>query len=255
MPTLIAYALADFPMVRQGDDVAQMIIDAANAMDRPLLEGDKIIVAQKIISKSEGRLVDLKTVRPSNRAKEIAAASGKDPRFVEVILQESVEILRVAPGIVIAAHHCGAIMANAGIDRSNIDGGGTDDFILLLPQDPDESCRKLREAIFLRLGLNVGLIIGDSLGRPWRMGTTGTAIGSSGLPALLDLRGRPDLYGRTLMVSEEAIGDELAATASLLQGQGNEGLPVVIIRTDFDWDGPERPAAALARPKNMDLFR
>lgn len=255
MPSFTAFALANFPMVEAGDDLAALIAATAEAQRQPLQQGDVVVIAQKIVSKAQGRIVDLNTVAPSPRALALAETSGKDPRFVEMVLRESTEILRAVPGIIIAAHHCGAVMANAGIDRSNIDGRGSDDFVLLLPRDPDGVCRDLRNRFAERLGVAVSVIIGDSLGRPWRVGTTGTAIGASGLPALLDLRGRPDLFGRTLMVSEEAIADELAATASLLQGQGAEGLPVVVVRGDFQWGGGDLPAAALVRAKEQDLFR
>jgi coenzyme F420-0:L-glutamate ligase/coenzyme F420-1:gamma-L-glutamate ligase len=175
--------------------------------------------------------------------------------LVEAILLESTEIVGTGPNIIVAEHHCGVVLANAGIDRSNVGASVDDSVVLLLPREPDCSCRKIRQGLLDRLGVDVCVIINDSLGRPWRQGTIGTAIGASGVPALLDLRGRPDLFGRMLMVSQEAIADEIAATAQLIQGQAGEGQPIVVIRGRFNWDAPERSAASLLRPKSDDLFR
>jgi len=246
-------AFSGFPMVGRGDDLAEIIIAAAERNGYALQSGDVIVLAQKIVSKAQGRTIDLASVTPSPRARQLAEECDKDPRLVEVILRESTEIVKTARGLIIAAHRCGAVLANAGIDRSNVTGD--DETVLLLPNDPDGACAELRARFAERLGVDVAVIIADSLGRPWRMGTTGTAIGASGLPSLLDLRGRPDLFGRTLMVSEEAIADELAAAASLVQGQGAEGRPVAVIRGQFPWRGADIPAAALVRPKDQDLFR
>ncbi|WP_137391556.1 coenzyme F420-0:L-glutamate ligase [Rhodoligotrophos defluvii] len=253
MHSFSASAFSDFPMVGQGDDLAELILAAAEQNGYALRSGDIVVIAQKIVSKAQGRTVDLATVIPSASARALAEACDKDPRLVEIILRESTEIVRTAPGLIIAAHRCGVVLANAGVDRSNV--AGDDETVLLLPDDPDGTCAALRARFAERLGIDVAVIIADSLGRPWRMGTTGTAIGASGLPALLDLRGKPDLFGRALMVSEEAIADELAAAASLLQGQGAEGRPVVVISGDFPWRGADIPAAALVRPKDQDLFR
>lgn len=242
-------------MVRQGDDLVDLIIAATRRASAGLEAGDVIVIAQKVVSKAEGRFLDLKSLTPSPRARELAGLTGKDPQLVEAILRELKEIVGTGPNIIIAAHHSGVVLANAGIDRSNV-GASADDFVvLLLPENPDRTCAEIRRGLRDRLGIEVAVVINDSLGRPWRQGTVGTAIGASGLPALLDLRGRPDLFGRMLMVSQEAIADEIAATAQLIQGQAAEGQPVVVVRGGFSWGDEERNAAALQRPKNEDLFR
>ncbi|MBL6932301.1 MAG: coenzyme F420-0:L-glutamate ligase [Rhodospirillales bacterium] len=250
-----SFAVPNIPMMEQGDDLATSIVEGVNTLGRKLQTGDIVIIAQKVISKIEGRTVDLNTVTPSSRAQEIASQCGKDPREVELILSESREVLRAVPDILIVAHHTGVIMANAGLDRSNVGSEDGEENVLLLPVDPDQSCKKMQAQLLERTGADVAVIICDSLGRPWRMGTTGVAIGVAGLPALLDLRGDNDLFGRELKVSQQAIADELASAASLLHGQGADKQPVVIIRGDFNWDQPEAGAEALVRPKEMDLFR
>lgn len=210
-----------------------------------------VVLAQKIVSKSEGRIVPLASVTPSPRAEELAKTVLKDPRLVELILQESKDVLRAVPNVLIVEHRLGFVMANAGIDASNVDG---EDHVLLLPTDPDGSARRLRARFKEIAGVDVGVIINDSWGRAWRMGTTGAAIGVAGLPALVDMRGRPDLNGRVLRVTEVGHADEIAAAASLLMGQSNEGQPVVIVRglgpPERDGNGQE-----LVRPRSMDLFR
>lgn len=211
-----------------------------------------VVLAQKIVSKSEDRIVSLDRVTPSARAVELGKAVLKDPRLVELILRESKEVLRAVPNVLIVEHRLGFVMANAGIDHSNVEGD--EDQVLLLPADPDGSARRLRDRFKEIAGVEVGVIINDSWGRAWRMGTTGAAIGVAGVPALVDMRGLPDLNGRILRVTEVAHADEIAAAASLVMGQSNEGQPAVIVRglgpPARDGNGQE-----LVRPKKMDLFR
>lgn len=241
------------PLVSAGDDLAVLIAAALERMGTQPVEGDIVVVAQKIVSKSEGRTVHLATVSPSPRAMEIAATTGKDARLVELILSESRETIRIAPNILIVEHRLGFVMANAGIDQSNVAAAG-DEIALLLPVAPDDSAVRLKEALEKIFSVRLGVIVTDSFGRPWRNGVTGVCIGAAGVPTLLDRRGTPDLFGRPLRVTEIAQGDEIAAAASLLMGQADEGIPVVILR-GLDISGPESPARALLRSRAMDLFR
>ncbi|MBT4932356.1 MAG: coenzyme F420-0:L-glutamate ligase [Rhodospirillaceae bacterium] len=250
-----SYAVPHLALMEPGDDLAEPIIEGVAALGRNLASGDIVVIAQKVISKIEGRTVDLNQVTPSPRARDVADQCGKDPREVELILSESVEVLRAVPDILIVVHHTGVILANAGLDRSNVRSEGGQENVLLLPVDPDKSCQEIRARLLDLSGADVAVIISDSLGRPWRMGTTGIAIGVAGIPALLDLRGDEDLFGRELKVSQQAIADELASAAALLHGQGADKQPVVIIRGDFSWDQPDSGAGSLVRPKDMDLFR
>ncbi|MEQ9640350.1 MAG: coenzyme F420-0:L-glutamate ligase [Alphaproteobacteria bacterium] len=252
--TLQLTALEGLPLVRPGDDLAGLILDALAANGLSLRDGDVLVLAQKIVSKAEGRIVDLNTVEPSPRAVELAEAVNKDARQVELVLQESSEIVKHRPGVLIVAHRLGYVMANAGIDHSNIDSGDGQENVLLLPLDPDGSCASLRETLRQRAGVDVAVIVNDSFGRAWRVGTTGIALGCAGLAALVDLRGEVDLFGRELMVSEEAIADELSGAASLLQGQGDEGLPVVLVR-GYRSPAPSTDAKVLVRPREQDMFR
>ncbi len=249
-------ALGGIPMLEPGDDLALVIAEALTASRLTLQAGDILVLAQKIVSKAEGRIVDLCEVTPGARAIELAAASGKDPRLVELILQESVAIIRQRRGLLITEHRQGWIMANAGIDSSNVQSKGEAENVLLLPVDPDQSAADLRGKLGERHGVNVGVIISDSFGRPWRLGTTGVALGAAGVPSLWDRRGENDLFGRELRVSQQAVADELANAASLLQGQAGEGLPVVLVRGfELGEEAPERPAADLIRDAAEDLFR
>src|SRR5580700_4702702 len=224
---LLLTPLRGIPMVQTGDDLAAIILSALRASDRSLAAGDILVVAQKIVSKAEGRMVDLRTVTPSARAVTLAKATEKDPRIVELILAESTDVLRHRPGALIVAHRLGMVLANAGIDQSNVGG---EERALLLPLDPDRSCAAIRRNLADLTGVDVGVMIIDSIGRAWRNGTIGTALGVSGLPGLLDLRGAPDLFGRTLETTEVGLADELAAAASLVMGQAGEGCPVVLAR-------------------------
>jgi len=241
-------AVPGLPMVEAGDDLAQLIGERLTG-ELALRKDDVLVLAQKIVSKAEGRMVEIATVKPSPRAIELAAEVQKDPRLVELILSESVRVVRSRPNVLIVEHRLGFVMANAGIDQSNVAPQDGVERALLLPKDPDASAEALRA----KLGATALMII-DSFGRPWRRGTTGVAIGSAGLPAMLDLRGNPDLFGRTLMVTISAFADELAAAASLVMGQADEAQPVVLVR-GLSWKLPATNAAELVRPATEDLFR
>jgi coenzyme F420-0:L-glutamate ligase/coenzyme F420-1:gamma-L-glutamate ligase len=241
-------AVSGLPMVKAGDDLAALIRERLTG-ELALRKGDVLVLAQKIVSKAEGRLVEIATVKPSQRAIELAAEVEKDPRLVELILSESVRVVRSRPNVLIVEHRLGFVMANAGIDQSNVAPQDGIERALLLPKDPDASAEALRA----KLGVTALMII-DSFGRPWRRGTTGVAIGSAGLPAMLDLRGNPDLFGRTLQVTISAFADEIAAAASLVMGQADEAQPVVLVR-GLSWKLPATNAAELVRPASEDLFR
>lgn len=249
-PDLRLFSLRGIPEVHEGDDLAQIALDALSRTDVSLQERDILVFAQKIVSKAEGRSVDVAEVVPSERARRLAEETGKDPRVVELILQESTEVLRSRPGVLIVVHRLGLVLANAGIDRSNVANGRA----LLLPLDPDASATRIRDAIRRHTGVDVGIAIIDSIGRAWRLGTVGTAIGVSGLPALLDLRGRPDRDGRPLETTEIGLADELAAAASLIMGQAAEGTPIVLAR-GVPYPRADGAARHLLRPKHADLFR
>lgn len=256
--TLIIRALNHFPMIAAGDDLAAIIAQSLGENDLTLENGDILVLAQKIVSKAENRFVDLCSITPGPEARELACAVEKDPRMVELVLAESRSVIRRAPGVLITEHLNGWIMANAGIDASNVASGTGDDTVLLLPVDPDKSCADLQLRMQEDCGVEIAVVINDSFGRPWRLGTTGVAIGAAGLPSLWDRRGDADLFGRELKVSQQAIADEIAAAASLLQGQGKEGRPVVLVRGfDIGAEGcvSARPAADLIRDVSEDLFR
>jgi coenzyme F420-0:L-glutamate ligase/coenzyme F420-1:gamma-L-glutamate ligase len=261
--TLTLTALSGIPLIRQGDDLADIVVRALQGNEVSLEEKDILVFAQKIVSKAEGRRINLTTVTPSARAIELAAQTEKDPRLVELILQESREVLRTRPGTMIVEHRLGFICANAGIDHSNVDspllagekpGVRAEDWVLLLPADPDRSAATLRQAILSKTAKRVGILIIDSHGRAWRNGTVGTAIGLVGLPALQDLRGEPDLFGLRLRITQVGVADELAAAASLIMGQAAEGTPVVHVR-GFPYPLREASLKELLRPKEQDLFR
>jgi coenzyme F420-0:L-glutamate ligase/coenzyme F420-1:gamma-L-glutamate ligase len=242
------------PMVQPGDNLHALIVSALVDADLALEAGDVLVVAQKIVSKSEDRFVDVATVTPSAEAVKLAAETGKDPRFVEIVLSESKRVVRHRENLIIVEHRRGWIMANAGIDHSNVAAGDGQSRVLLLPVDPDASARALREELVASYGVPVAVIISDSFGRPWRKGTVGVAIGSAGLPSVIDWRGHPDLFGRPLEVTETGFADEIAAAASLVMGQANEAVPVALVR-GLHWTAPEADAAALVRPPEHDLFR
>lgn len=240
------------PEIVAGDDIADIISVAAGASGTSIAAGDVVVVAQKIVSKAEGRRVGLASVTPTDRAIELAAKCGKDPRLVELIIGESSEIVRCASGVLIARHRCGFVVANAGIDQSNLPGGG--DHALLLPVDPDASAERLARRFSAAAGGTVAAIVNDSFGRPFREGTCGVAIGCAGVEALIDRRGERDREGRTLQATVIAHADEIAAAASIAMGQADEGIPVVIVRGVSLGRAP-RPARALVRAIELDLFR
>ena len=248
------FAVPEIPLIEPGDDLAALIVAALKAAKYPLQSHDIVVIAQKIVSKSEDRYVRLKDVRPSEKALQLAEQVGKDPRYLEVVLSESEEIVRYRPNIVIAAHRLGFVMANAGIDQSNIEHRDGEERVLLLPRDPDDSAKKLKASFDKEFSANVGVIINDSFGRPWRNGVVGVALGVAGLPALLDKIGAPDMFGRPLQITEIAIADEIAAGASLLMGQAGEGQPVVVVR-GLKFDERPRPASSLVRARERDMFR
>jgi coenzyme F420-0:L-glutamate ligase/coenzyme F420-1:gamma-L-glutamate ligase len=221
-----------------------------------LAAGDVLVVTQKVVSKAEGRLVHLSAVTPSPEAVRLAESSGKDPRLAELILRESRRILRTRPGLVIAEHRLGFVCANGGIDHSNVRGEGEDPegWVLLLPEDPDRSARSLRDRISREAGVEIGVVIIDSHGRAWRMGTVGVAIGLAGVPGLLDMRGTADLFGYRLQSTEVGVADELAAACSLLMGQAAEGTPVVHVR-GIRFPRTDGSLRELLRPEEQDLFR
>ena len=241
--------------MQEGDDLVRLIRDGLAASGEVLRDGDVLVLAQKIVSKAEGRSVRLADVTPSARAHELAPQCDKDPRLVELILSEAAEVLRVRPGVIVVVHRLGFVLANAGIDRSNV-GPDTDavERVLLLPRDPDGSARALREALRAATGADVAVIINDSLGRAWRNGTIGTALGAAGLPALADLRGQPDLFQRALQTTEVGLGDEIAAAASLLMGQADEGRPIVLVR-GLRFERRSGSGAELIRRRELDMFR
>lgn len=255
MPKQVIYtALTAIPHVSPGDDLAGLIVESLGADGVDLADGDILVIAQKIVSKAEARYLDLATVTPSARATKLAADTGKDARLVEAILSESSEVVRTGPSLLIVAHRLGYVMANAGIDESNVQDDAGTRRVLLLPHDPDASCDAIKARLDARFGVDIGVIVNDSFGRPWRNGVVGVALGAAGVPALRDMRGEPDLFGRPLRVTEIAVADELAAAASLIMGQASEGLPVVHVR-GYERKGAPRPARSLVRAKERDLFR
>lgn len=241
------------PNIQAGDDLAGLILDALHRAKLSLENGDILVLAQKIVSKAEGRMVDLGSIVPSAAALELADQTQKDPRVVELILDECADIVRTRPGLIVGEHNLGFICANAGIDHSNVGDFG-DERVLLLPEFPDTSAALLRQKLESDAGVQIGVLIIDSHGRAWRLGTVGVAIGISGLPGLVDLRGEPDLFGRKLRITEVGAADELAAAASLVMGQAGEGTPVVHVR-GFPYPLREATLKELIRPKDEDLFR
>ncbi|MBX3004820.1 MAG: coenzyme F420-0:L-glutamate ligase [Anaerolineales bacterium] len=253
MKPLVLTPLQGLPLVQPGDDLASLLLAALLRQGLTLQDGDVIVLAQKIVSKAEGRYRHLGEVTPSARALELAALTEKDPRLVQMILDESNEVLRARPGLLVVEHRLGFVSANAGIDHSNLPGSDEDAY-LLLPQDPDASASRLRSVLEQASAAKLGVLIIDSHGRAWREGTLGTTIGLSGLPGLVDLRGTPDLAGRPLRVTQLAAGDELAAAASLAMGQAAEGCPAVHVR-GFPYALREATLSELLRPRGRDEFR
>ncbi len=249
-------SIPEIPLIQAGDDLAEILLHSTTNAGLDWQDGDILVLAQKIVSKAEGRMVNLAEVQPSQAALDLAARCEKDPRLVELILDESRSVLRTRPGTVIVEHKLGFICANAGIDHSNVRGAGgdPDNWVLLLPENPDWSAQTIRRKLEARTGRQIGVLIIDSHGRAWRMGTVGITIGLSGLPGLADLRGQPDLFGFHLRITQVGVADELAAAASLLMGQAAEGTPAVHVR-GFPYALREAQLDELIRPKDQDLFR
>jgi len=248
------FAVPGIPLVNPGDDLVKLIVAALAVQQFRLVSGDIVVIAQKIVSKSENRYVRLTDIVPGEKAKALAAEIGKDPRYVEIVLSEASEVVRYRPNLLIVAHRLGYVMANAGIDQSNIERVDDEERVLLLPCDPDRSAAVLKQGFDEAYAANVGVIVNDSFGRPWRNGIVGVALGVAGLPSLLDMIGKPDMFGRPMQVTEIAVADEIAAGASLLMGEAAEGLPVVVVR-GLTFDAPALNAAALIRQRERDLFR
>jgi len=247
-------ALEDIPLINQGDNLVEIILKALEKNKVSLNDGDILVIAQKIISKSEGRYAFLNEISPSKEAKDLANKTDKDPRLVQLILNESREVIRYRKGVIVVENNLGLIHANAGIDRSNLESDNENPRVLLLPVDPDKSATEIKMEVLKQTEIKIGVIINDSSGRAWRNGIVGIAIGSSGAEVLSDLRGESDLFGNTLEVTEVGIADEIASAASLLMGQGKEGLPVILVkgmRKSSDMNN----AKALIRKASEDLFR
>ncbi len=271
MQPLTLIPLPDIPLIRQGDNLADIVVRALKANELEIEDNDILVLTSKIVSKAEGRFVNLENIRPSPRADELAEQTEKDPRLVELILRESRELLRFRPGAIIVRHNLGFVCANAGIDHSNViaqdpdksPAGGTksqranleqNNWVLLLPKDPDKSAAEIRKAIEQKIDRKIGVMIIDSHGRPWRLGTVGTCVGLSGIPAIIDERGWKDLFGNTLQVTVVGVADELAAAGSLVMGQAAEAAPVVLVR-GFPYPLTSTTMKDLLRPPEQDLFR
>lgn len=246
--------LPGMPRVKPGDDLAALLIAALARAGLVPQPQDIVVVAQKIVSKSEGRIRPLATARPDTRAEDLARVTGKDPRQVALVLEEADEVLRAKKNVIVVAHRLGLVMANAGIDRSNVEQGPEGEAVLLLPLDPDASASRLKARLDAHFGVALGVVITDSIGRAWRLGTTGHAIGAAGVPSLIDQRGEPDMNNRALEVTETAFADSVAAAAVLMMGEAAEGTPAALVR-GLAWKAPEKPARALVRPKHEDMFR
>ncbi len=246
-------ALEGIGEVRSHQPLADVLIEALEKNAITLAEYNVVAVCQKVVSKSENRFVDLADIEPSPQALKLAAQCEKDPRYVEVVLRESTAVVRCVKGVLIVRHRLGFIVANAAIDQSNIEGG--EDRVLLLPEDPDRSASRLRDAIAARLGVTVGVVITDSFGRPWRLGVCGVCIGCAGVLPLQDQRGKPDRFGRALRITQVAIADQIASAATLVMGEAGEGLPIVIVSgLGAEHFGESANAHALIRPTKEDLF-
>ncbi len=250
MTQLTVTAVNGLPEVRPGDDLAMLILGAARAQREAIRDGDIVVIAQKIVSKSEGRIVHLPDVVPGDRAREMAAESGKDARQIEVVLGESAKIVRWERGILICETHHGFVCANAGVDRSN---AGAPDTVVLLPLDPDASAARLRDAFRATAGATVSVVVTDTFGRAWREGHANVAIGLAGLPALKRYIGQRDPEGYELRVTEIAVADEIAAAAELVMGKLDR-CPVAVVR-GFTLDEPSETAQEYVRPADRDLFR
>jgi coenzyme F420-0:L-glutamate ligase/coenzyme F420-1:gamma-L-glutamate ligase len=256
MGKLVLTPLPEIPMIQTGDDLVGITSRGITQAGIKLMDGDIIVLAQKVVSKAEGRWINLVSVQPTEKAKLLGEEIDKDPRLIQLILEESSEVLRKRKGTIIVEHKLGFICANAGIDHSNVSGEGNDDeeWVLLLPKDPDAVAEKIRSELESNTGVKLGVLIIDSHGRAWRLGVVGVAIGLSGLPGLVDLRGTSDLFGYTLRITTIGAADELAAAASLVMGQVDEATPIVHVR-GFPYQLRDGSLKELIRPKEQDLFR
>jgi coenzyme F420-0:L-glutamate ligase/coenzyme F420-1:gamma-L-glutamate ligase len=253
MPALTVTPIAGLPMVEPGDDLPALIVAALTQQHMELVAGDILVIAQKIVSKAEGRTVALSTITPSAEAVELARETDKDPRLVELILRESNTVLRKKPGVLIVRNRLGIVGAQAGIDQSNIEHADGEN-ALLLPEDPDASARQIRETIGARTGVRPGVIVSDSMNRPWRLGSIGGAIGSAGILVLDDRRGGHDIYGRELKVTLVNRADSIATAAILVMGETTEKTPVALVR-GFAAEDSAQTARDIIRPLEEDMFR
>jgi coenzyme F420-0:L-glutamate ligase/coenzyme F420-1:gamma-L-glutamate ligase len=252
LKTIQIIAVENIPRITEGDDIAKLIVHFAEKQNTPIQEKDVIVITHKIVSKTEGNVVDLDDISPSERAKELAMKTGKEPDLVEVILRETREIVRIGPNSLIIENKKGIVSANAGVDKSNVEGERN---IALLPKNPDASAQDIRRRIKTLTNHDVAVIISDTHGRPLRMGEINVAIGVAGIKPTKDRRGEKDLFGYILKVKQTAIADELASAAELVIGQANEGVPAAIIR-GYKYPASETASAKeLTRPKETDLFR
>jgi coenzyme F420-0:L-glutamate ligase/coenzyme F420-1:gamma-L-glutamate ligase len=252
MGTVKVIAVENLPLISKGDNLGRLIVQAAEKQNTPIQEKDVIVVTHVVVSKAEGNVVNLDEVVPSQQAKEISAKTGKEPALVEVVLQETKEIIRLNKNSIITETKSGIICANAGVDRSNVSG---DRNVVPLPKNPNVSAQNIRQEIERLTGANVAVIISDTHGRPFRMGEINVAVGVAGIKPIRDRRGEKDLFGYVLKIKQTAVADELSSAAELVIGQANEGVPAAIIR-GYNYQTAENASAAeLARPKEKDLFR
>jgi len=250
-PKVEVIGVTGIPIVKPGDDLPRLIVKAAERQGTPIRDGDVIVVSHIIVSRAEGRMVNLREVKPSPFAENVAESLGKDPRLVEVILRESKSIIRMGRGHLITETRQGFVCANSGVDQSNVPG---EDVVALLPEDPDESARRIREGVERLTGRRVAVIVSDTHGRPLREGEINVAIGVSGMKPLRDRRGERDLFGYILRVKRTAVADEIASAAELVIGQADEGIPVAIVR-GYEFEPSEDATARdLIMPRDRDLF-
>ena len=250
--SLTIHPLKNIPLIEAGDDLADLIVEALRDAGIELVDGDILVLAQKIVSKAEGRQVLLAGIDPSAEAVKLARETDKDPRLVELILRESSAVIRTAPGVIIVRHRLGIISANAGIDQSNINHADGE-CALLLPENPDRSALRLREALQQEFGINLGVIVSDSMNRPWRLGTVGYAIGSAGVTVLDDRRGDTDIFGRELQVTMSNLADSIATAAMLVMGETSERVPAALVRGLSVADSTQTACDSI-RPEAEDLF-
>lgn len=250
--TLSIVALGGVPEVKAGDNLVELTLAALRDNSIELRDDDVLVLAQKIVSKAEGRLVRLSTVEVTAAAAALAQVTGKDPRLMELMLRESREVLRAKADVIVVEHRLGFVMANAGIDQSNVPGG--DEAALLLPESPQRTCEEVRAGIARTIRVDCGVVINDSFGRAWRNGVTGVALGVAGIPALANLCGQTDRFGRPLRITQVAVADEVAAAASLMMGQAGEGCPIVHLR-GVPYGRSSGNVGALLRDKAEDMFR